>query len=231
MELSVKGYLKRFAGLLFGLVLCACGIAFTVNAQMGLSPWDMLFDGLAKQSTKLLGREIMIGTLSQIIGFMILAIDVALKEKIGFGTLLNVWLIGKFTNIFLKYHLLPEPHTLFFRFIVMLAGFIILGFGIYFYMRAGMGAGPRDSLMIALARRNLPVSLARNSLELFAFITGFIAGGTVGIGTVISVFIIGYILKYVFRLFKYDMTQVKHESVIDTLKNLKKIYDNYKKTV
>ena len=223
MDITLKGYLKRFAVLIFGLMLCACGIALTFNAYMGLSPWDMLFDGLAKQFTKLLGFEVMIGTLSQIIGGTILIIDVVLKEKIGFGTLLNVWLIGKFTNIILKYNLFPVPQTMAPRFIVMLLGFIVLGFGIYFYMRAGLGAGPRDSLMIALARRNLPVSLARNSLEFFAFVVGYIAGGTVGIGTVISVFIIGYILKYVFRLFNYDMTAVKHESVFDTLGNLKKI--------
>ena len=223
MELSLKGYVKRFISLMFGLMLCAVAITFTVNAKMGLSPWDMLFDGFSKQLTRLLGREVMIGTLSQIIGGIILIIDVCLKEKIGFGTLLNVWLIGKFTNLFLKYHLLPEPETLLFRVIVMILGFIIMGFGIYFYMRAGFGAGPRDSLMIALARRNLPVSLARNSLEFFAFVVGFIAGGTVGIGTVISVFIIGYILKYVFKLFNYDMTKVQHESVFDTVRNIKRL--------
>ena len=222
MDISLKGYIKRFAVLLFGLMLCACGIALTFNSYMGLSPWDMLFDGFAKQLTKLLGTQVMIGTLSQIIGGIILIIDVILKEKIGFGTLLNVWLIGKFTNVILKYNLFPVPQTFVPRFLMMLLGFVVLGFGIYFYMRAGMGAGPRDSLMIALARRNLPVSLARNSLEFFAFVVGYIAGGTVGIGTVISVFIIGYILKYVFRLFNYDMTAVKHESVFDTLNNLKK---------
>ncbi len=222
MDISLKGYIKRFAVLLFGLMLCACGIALTFNSYMGLSPWDMLFDGFAKQLTKLLGTQVMIGTLSQIIGGIILIIDVILKEKIGFGTLLNVWLIGKFTNVILKYNLFPVPQAFVPRFLMMLLGFVVLGFGIYFYMRAGMGAGPRDSLMIALARRNLPVSLARNSLEFFAFVVGYIAGGTVGIGTVISVFIIGYILKYVFRLFNYDMTAVKHESVFDTLNNLKK---------
>ena len=223
MELSLKNYGKRFVSLMFGLLLCAVAITLTVNAGMGLSPWDMLFDGFSKQLTRILGRQVMIGTLSQIIGGIILLIDISLKEKIGFGTLLNVWLIGKFTNLFLKYHLLPEPETLLFKVIIMFLGFIIMGFGIYFYMRAGFGAGPRDSLMIALARRKLPVSLARNSLEFFAFVVGYFAGGAVGVGTVISVFIIGYILKYVFRLFNYDMTKVQHESVFDTIRNLKTI--------
>ena len=223
MELSVKGYIKRFALLLVGLMLCAVGIALMVNANLGLSPWDMLFDGLAKQFTKLLGREVMIGTLSQIIGLMVIVVDIILREKIGFGTLLNVWLIGKFTNIFLKFHLLPEPDGLFFRILVMCAGFIVLGFGIYWYMKAGLGAGPRDSLMIALARRNLPVSLAKNSLEFFAFVVGFFAGGTVGIGTVIAVFAMGYILKYIFKLFNFDMTKVKHESIADTIRNFRTI--------
>ena len=223
MELSLKGYIKRFALLLVGLVLCAVGIALTVNAKLGLSPWDMLFDGLSKQFTKILGREVMIGTLSQIIGLMVIVVDIILKEKIGFGTLLNVWLIGKFTNIFLKFHLLPEPDGLPGRAIVMCAGFIVLGLGIYWYMKSGLGAGPRDSLMIALARRKLPVSLAKNSLEFFAFVVGFFAGGTVGIGTVVAVFAMGYILKYIFKLFDFDMTTVQHESIADTIKNLSRI--------
>lgn len=223
MELSLKNYIKRFTILIIGLVVCAYGCATTVNAHMGLSPWDMLSDGLSKQLTNFFGREIMIGTLTQIIGIIVLAADVLMKEKIGFGTILNIALIGHFTNVFLKSNLLLSSQNLFLRFVIMVIGFVILGFGIYFYMLSGLGAGPRDSFMLALARRKIPVSTAKNSMEFFAFVTGFIAGGEMGIGTVVAVFIMGYILKYVFRLFNFDMTQVKHESVFDTLKNLKVI--------
>jgi uncharacterized membrane protein YczE len=221
MELSFKNYAKRFVSLMFGFVLCAYGIALTVNAHLGLSPWDVLYDGGAKQLTKLLDTQVMIGTLSQIIGFMVLAVDVFMKEKIGIGTILNIVLIGHFINLFLKYDLAFKSDVLVLRFVFMALGFIILGFGIYFYMKAGFGAGPRDSFMLALARRGASVPMARNSMDFAAFVVGVALGGEYGIGTVVSVFIMGYILKYVFRLFKFDMTQVKHETVFDTLKNIK----------
>ena len=102
-------------------------------------------------------------------------------------------------------------------------GFIIWAIGVYMYMQPQLGAGPRDSLMIALAKRGISVGLARNSTEFFALAVGWLCGGKVGIGTVISVFFIGYVLQFVFKLVKFDATKIKNESLFEPVKNFKNI--------
>lgn len=221
MNLSIKGYIKRIIVVVIGLALCSYGIGMTIYADLGLAPWDVFNQGVSIQLQKHFGINVMMGTVSQVTCVFIIAIVLLLKEPIGISTILDTVLFGGFMNIFMKHNLLPSTDIYALKFVLLGAGFFIWAIGVYLYMKPQLGAGPRDSLMVALAKRNISVSVARNSTELFALAVGWLCGGKVGIGTVISVFFIGYVLQFIFNILKFDATKIKNESLFETAKNLK----------
>ena len=223
-EISVKNYIKRVVLVIIGLALSAYGIGMTIYADLGLAPWDVFNQGVALQLQKHFGIEVMMGTVSQVTCGFIIIIVLLLKEPIGVSTILDTILFGGFLNFFMKHNLLPSTEIYALRCVLLGAGFAVWAIGVYMYMQPQLGAGPRDSLMIALAKRNISVGLARNSTEMFALAVGWLCGGKVGIGTIISVFFIGYVLQFVFKLVKFDAAKVKNESLFETAKNFKRIF-------
>lgn len=221
---SLKGYIKRFIMLTAGLMIAAYGICMTVNSQLGISPWDVFAQGLAFKLSAITGNTYTLGTLTRWIGWVVLVLAVVLREKIGFGTIYDIMIVGSFINFYSGNNLVPAPESLPLRFILLIAGFVLWSFGVYFYLAAELGAGPRDSLMAALSKRGLPVNIAKNAIEAIVFVIGWICGGTVGIGTVIAVFIMGYLLKFWFAVFKFDLAKAENESLLDTVKNIKKLF-------
>lgn len=223
MKTSAKGYLKRFIALTVGLLIASYGICMTVNSGLGISPWDVFAQGLAFKLSEITGANLTLGTLTRWIGWVILLLNILLKEKIGFGTVYDIMIVGSFINFYSNNNLVPMPQTLPFRFILLIVGFVTWSFGVYLYLSAELGAGPRDGLMSALAKRNMPVNVAKNTIEAVVFVIGWICGGTIGIGTVIAVFIMGYLLKFWFAVFKFDLANAKNESIMDTVRNIKKL--------
>ena len=221
---SLKGYLKRLVMLSVGLLIAAYGICMTVNSQLGISPWDVFAQGLAFKLSAVTGGTYTLGTLTKWIGWVVLVIAVLLKEKIGFGTIYDILIVGNFINFYTNHNLVPMPETFLWKFLLLIGGFVIWSYGVYLYLAAELGAGPRDSLMAALSKRGLPVNIAKNAIEAVVFVIGWIFGGTVGIGTVIAVFIMGYLLKFWFALFKFDLAKAENESLMDTAKNIKKLF-------
>ncbi len=221
---SLKGYLKRLVMLSVGLLVAAYGICMKVNSQMGISPWDVFAQGLAFKLSAVTGGTYTLGTLTKWIGWVVLVIAVLLKEKIGFGTIYDILIVGNFINFYTNHNLVPMPETFLWKFLLLIGGFVIWSYGVYLYLAAELGAGPRDSLMAALSKRGLPVNIAKNAIEAVVFVIGWIFGGTVGIGTVIAVFIMGYLLKFWFALFKFDLAKAENESLMDTAKNIKKLF-------
>ncbi len=221
---SIKGYLKRFIMLTAGLMIAAYGICMTVNSQLGISPWDVFAQGLAFKLSDITGNTYTLGTLTRWIGWVVLVLAIVLREKVGFGTIYDIMIVGTFINFYSGNNLVPAPESFVFRFILLISGFVVWSFGVYFYLAAELGAGPRDSLMAALSKRGLPVNIAKNAIEAVVFVIGWICGGTVGIGTVIAVFIMGYLLKFWFAVFKFDLAKAENESLLDTAKNVAKIF-------
>ena len=222
-DLSFKGYIKRVLMVVVGLALSAYGIGMTIYADLGLAPWDVFNQGVSIQLQRHFGINIMMGTVSQITCGFIIIIVLLLKEPIGISTILDTILFGGFLNFFMKHNLLPSTEIYAVRFVLLGVGFVIWAAGVYLYMQPQLGAGPRDSLMIAFAKRGVSVGIARNSTEFFALAVGWLCGGKVGIGTIISVFFIGYILQFVFKLVKFDATKIKNESLIESGKNIFKM--------
>lgn len=217
----MKPFYIRLLRLVFGLFLYALGITVTMNAHIGYAPWDVLHVGFSKTI------EISIGTASIIIGVMIGIITIWLGEKLGLGTILNMVLIGVFLDMLVGLQVIPIASNFLYGLVMIIIGLFIIALGSYFYIGSAFGAGPRDSLMVALTRKTgLPVGVCRGSIELLAVLVGWWLGGMIGIGTIISAFVIGFCVQITFTLLKFDATKVKHETLDKTYKKLIRIIEN-----
>jgi len=179
---------RRLTRLVFGLLLCGTGVALTINADLGLSPWDVLHQGISKHT------GVAIGTVSIIVGFVVLLLWIPLKERVGLGTVLNVLLIGSTIDVLLA--VLPDHPPMPVRVTFLLVGTFLFGPGSGFYIGAGMGPGPRDGLMTAIAARGHSVRVVRTVLEVSVLTIGFVLGGSVGIGTLLFAMTIGPNVHY-----------------------------------
>lgn len=209
----MKNFFLRLTRLIFGLFLYALGIVLCINANIGYAPWEVFHVGLAKT----LGLSI--GTISISVGLILVALVALLKEKIGMGMILNMLLIGVFLDLIMALNVLPVANHLAVGCAMLIAGLIIIAFGSYFYIGSAFGAGPRDSLMVALTRlTKLPVGVCRFGIEFIVLAGGWLLGGMVGVGTIISVVLIGFCIQYTFKLMKFDPTKVKHEMLAETFR-------------
>jgi uncharacterized membrane protein YczE len=166
---------RRLGQLLAGLVLYGISDALLVLGGLGLDPWDVLHQGLARRT------GIPIGTWTIIVGAAVLLLWIPLRQRPGIGTACNVIVIGTVIDLVLA--VVPAPHALPVRWVSLLAGVALNGVATACYIGAGLGPGPRDGLMTGFARRGHSLRLVRTSIELSVLATGWLLGGTVGIGT------------------------------------------------
>jgi len=179
---------RRLAQLLLGLSLYGAAMALMLRAGLGLDPWDVFHQGLA-------GRVgLSIGLLVNIVGALVLLLWIPLRQRPGIGTLANVLVIG--TAMDLALTALPELDGLAVRSASLVAAIAINGVAGAMYIGAGLGPGPRDGLMTGLARRTgWSLRLVRTGIELTVLASGWLLGGTVGVGTVLYAFAIGPIVQ------------------------------------
>lgn len=216
---KMKEIVKRIGKLFLGLCLYAIGIVMTINANLGLAPWEIFHQGL---SIKL---GITMGQASISVGLVFVILNSMLGERLGWGTLSNMVFIGLFLDILMLNHIIPVFQSIIPRFIMMLMGVFVIGIASYFYLSAGFGSGPRDGLMVALTKRTTKsVRFIRNSIEISALIAGYILGGSLGIGTLIMAVSAGYFVQFSFKLFKYDLKETKHRFIDEDIKYL---YDRF----
>ena len=173
----------RLGQLLLALVLYGASAAMLVLAGLGLSPWDVLHQGLAKHT------PLAIGTWSILVGAIVLLLWIPLRQRPGVGTVLNVILIGATMDVVLA--LFEPPHAFGWRIGLLVAGVFLNGVATGAYIGAGLGPGPRDGLMTGLAARGHSIRVVRTCLEVTVLVTGFLLGGTVGVGTVLYALSIG----------------------------------------
>jgi uncharacterized membrane protein YczE len=187
---------RRLVQLYLGLVLYGFSASLLVLSGLGLSPWDVFHQGLAKHS------GLAIGTWSILVGLVVLLLWIPLRERPGIGTVSNVVFIGGTMDVVLA-HLSP-PHGLAVRIACLVAGVFLNGVATGAYIGAGLGPGPRDGLMTGLARRGYSIRVVRTSLEVTVVIIGFVLGGTVGVGTVLYAVSIGPLAHVFVPLFAHD---------------------------
>jgi uncharacterized protein len=187
----------RSASLLLGLFLFALGIVLLLESGLGLSPWDVLAQGVSDHTA------LSFGTANVVIAVFVLAGAWALGARIGPGTVANAVLIGFTVDGLLAVDAIAglSEAPLAARIVLMTAGILVIGVGSGFYIGAGMGAGPRDSLMLVASRRSgVRIGVTRATIEVIVTAAGFALGGTVGIGTIAFAFGIGPAVELSFWL-------------------------------
>jgi uncharacterized membrane protein YczE len=210
-------FLTRLLNMLLGLWLYALGIVVTIKASVGYAPWDAFHAGLSEKT------GMTFGTASIIVGGIIVVLVTASGEKFGLATILNMILIGAFIDLIMLLGIIPTSGNFAVGIFMLILGMFIIAFGSYFYIKAALGVGPRDNLMVVLARRSkMPVGICRCLVELIAALAGWLLGGMVGIGTVISFIAIGGCVQIVFGLLKFDVEAVEHENLGKTLSRMQK---------
>lgn len=208
--------LLRILRLFTGLFTYAVGIVFTINANLGLSPWDVFHKGLSNTI------HITMGQASIFVGLALIIFDTIFGERLGWGTLCNMFFIGFFMDFLMLNHYIPVTHSILNGVLMMLCGMLIIGIASYLYIGAGLGSGPRDGLMVALTKKTgKSVRLIRTIIEASALIIGYALGGYIGIGTFIMALITGYFVQFAFKIFKFDVKAVKHRFIDEDIKLLR----------
>lgn len=193
--------------LLVGLALFAAGIACTVTPALGLAPWDSFHMGL----TAVTGLSF--GQASIAVGIVLLIIVGFMGEPLGIGTILNVWLIGFLLDIIMNAELFPFHPNPVYRVFLFFTGMVMIAVASWLYIGAGLGAGPRDGLMLTVMRlTGLPVSVTRVLIEGTAALAGFLLGGPIGIGTALIFLLLGPILGVWFRWVDFDPNRIDHKT-------------------
>lgn len=182
------GPVVRIPALFVGLVVIAVGIVALLESELGLSPWDVLHQGIARHT------PLTIGTASVVVGLLVLLAAWALGQPPGWGTLANAVVIGLAVDVLLSIDRIAglDVTNLSARIGLVVAGIALFGIGSALYIGAGLGAGPRDSMMLMLSRRTgVRIAVVRFSMEAVVVVSGFALGGTVGIATLVFVVLIG----------------------------------------
>lgn len=190
------------------------GIYLTIQANIGAAPWDVLNLGLSKT----LG--ILYGTASISVSVLILLIDLILREPIGIAMFLDAVIVGKAVDFFNWTHLVPPCTSLLTSIPVLIAGLFVLAYTQYTYMVAALGCGPRDTLLVGLAKRmkRIPIGLVSIALLASATFLGWLLGGPVGLGTILCAFGAGPVMQFAFQTVHFDATAIRHQRLRDSLK-------------
>ncbi|MER6493179.1 MULTISPECIES: YczE/YyaS/YitT family protein [Streptomyces] len=185
---------RRLIQLYVGLALYGASSALLVEAGLGLEPWGVLHQGLAELT------GVSIGVVSIIVGAAVLLLWIPLRQRPGLGTVSNVFVVGIAMDATLA--AVPDVHGLAVRIPVLLAGILLNGVATGLYIAARFGPGPRDGLMMGLHRRTgRSIRLMRTGIEVAVVITGFVLGGTIGVGTVLYAVSIGPLAQLFLRVF------------------------------
>ena len=173
----------RMVQLQLGLVLYGLSDGMILMSGLGANPWDVFHQGLARH----IGLQV--GTTVILVGGAVMLLWIPLRQKPGFGTLSNVVVVGLAMDGAMAW--MPTPHAGWLRWGEMFAGVVLNGVATGAYIGAGMGPGPRDGVMTGYASRGRSIRVVRTSMELTVLATGWLLGGTVGIGTAAYALLIG----------------------------------------
>ncbi|WP_427017778.1 YczE/YyaS/YitT family protein [Pseudarthrobacter sp. P1] len=188
----------RTTRLLTGLFAYGIAIALMIRANIGASPWDVFSQGVAHTT------GLSFGLCTTVISVAVLLLWIPLRQRPGFGTLANTFLIGPFADLGLA--IIPQANFWLDQGLLFAAGLLLLSFATALYIGAGMGPGPRDGLMTGLVRvSGRPVWMVRTGIELTVVVAGFLLGGQVGLGTVVFTVGVGPLTQLTLRWLKVDL--------------------------
>lgn len=214
----MKRTLLQWLQIAAGLLVFAFGVHLTIFANIGLAPWDCLGMGVAKHTPLNYGLSM------TTIAVVVLCVDLLLRERIGFGTIIDALLTGNFVQMYNDLNPLPQNRSLPLGVVLMLVGFVFMALGMWIYMSAGQCCGPRDALLVGLGKRlpRVPIGLVEILLWAAVLLAGWLLGGPVGIGTVISTFGAGLVMQLVYTLVRFEPRSVVHRDVVETVREIAK---------
>jgi uncharacterized membrane protein YczE len=192
----------RLVQLYAGLLLYGVSSSLLVLAGLGLDPWDVFHQGLSRTF------GLAIGTWAILVGVAVLLLWIPLRQRPGIGTLSNVVLVGLTMDVFLGH--VHAPHALSARVACLVCGVFLNGVATGAYIGAGLGPGPRDGLMTGFAARGHSIRVVRTAIELTVLVTGWLLGGTVGVGTVLYALAIGPLAHVFVPLFARGRPTPEH---------------------
>ena len=199
-----------------GLLVFAFGVHLTIFANIGLAPWDCLGMGISYHTPLNYGLSM------TSVAVAVLLIDLLMHERIGYGTIIDALLTGNFVQMFNDLNPLDINQNLWAGIAIMLTGFVFMALGMYIYMKAAQGCGPRDALLVGLGKRmpKIPIGIVEVILWSAVTLAGWLLGGPVGIGTLISTFGAGLVMQLVYNLLHFEPMDIVHMDVIETTKLL-----------
>ena len=210
----VKRTLHDWLRILIGLLIYSFGVYLTIYANIGLAPWDCLGMGIAMHT------PLTYGSVMVLIGVCAILIQLLMKERIGFATVFDALLTGNLVQWFLTGSSDLRSRSIWLNIAFMLAGFLLISVGTWVYMRAEMGCGPKDGLLIAIGKRlpNVPIGVVEILLWAVVTVFGWILGGTVGFGTVISTFGAGTIMHLFYSAVHFEPRELHRRSILEMMR-------------
>lgn len=187
--------LKSMSRLMLGLFIFGLALAMMIKARIGIPPWDVLGQGIAKTF------GISFGQATIVVSALVLLAWIPLRVKPGLGSILNAICIGLFADFWMGY--IPEFDNYWSNLLMFLLGICTIAFATGLYISANLGSGPRDGLMIGTQKAlGWPLWLVRTLYEVSALVIGFLLGGQVREGTLIFAITIGYLMQASLKFFK-----------------------------
>lgn len=188
-------FIRDFIRVEAGFILFGLAISLMIHGNLGTNAWVVLEAALAQRF------GVTVGTMTVIMGFVVLISAVAMREQMGWGTLANILSIGPWVDMWNLF--MPSvKDNLPLQAGMLLLGIVLMGLGSAIYIGVDAGAGPRDSLMLAIKRTTgVSIRVSRAIIEVTVVLIGWLLGGPAGVGTVVYALLIGPSVQWGFKVF------------------------------
>jgi len=218
MTKELKLILSKLPKLFLGFLIISTSITLMLTSDLGMNPWGTLHSGIALKTGITFGRA------SQLTGITIIILGLFIKVYPGISTILNMFFIGFFVDIINSTQVIPKFQSFPLQLIELILGLLLFSYGLYFYLSCGLGAGPRDGLMVGLIRiTGFEATYIKPTIEITAIAAGYSLGGKIGIGTVIVALSGGYIVNFIFKFYDFDPKKQKQLSLYDHINSIQSV--------
>ena len=211
-----KLIIRQWGQIIIGLIIFSFGVHCTIFANIGLAPWDCLAMGLSYHLPLNYGMTV------TLISLIIIGLDLLMKERIGFGTILDALVVGNTVQFISDINPLPLNQGALTGIPIMLLGFVFMAVGQWIYMSGAQCCGPRDMLLVGIGKRlpKVPIGVVEVLLWAAVVTVGWMLGGPVGVGTLLSVFGAGLVMQAVLTVVHFEPREVQNRDCAEVLKIL-----------
>lgn len=191
--MNLKLWIRRVILLLIGLTIAHLGVTLFLLAELGSDPFNVMIQGLYRF---LPWPDFMThGYVHMVVSFgIILVLLVVDRSYIRIGTLLCMFLGGPIIDVFTAAlgSIINARSPMVLRLAALVAGCVILAFGMTVVINSKAGTGPNDLVAVVISdKTRRKFGAVRITVDVCFALTGFLLGGTLGLGTIICAFLVG----------------------------------------